>query len=435
MTKEELKRQVCADLDAHRDELIRSGEALLRMPELAYREYRTSDFAGKWFARLGLKQRSGLAVTGRRADVSCGRPGPRVAVLGELDALIVPAHPFADPVTHAAHACGHHANLNAMLGCALALAKPEVLKHLAGELAFVAAPSEECQDQPYIAKLIEGGKLRFFGGKSELIAEGVFDDVDAALMLHAGGSNYTPSGFNGFVMKKLVFHGRSAHAGAHPEEGVNAVSMMRSALALVDAQRDTFRDEDRVRIHGYIPEGGEAVNVVPDRAVYVVQVRAATPEAVRGASGKVDRCVRAAAVAFGGTAEVCNLFGFMPLVPYAALDGIHEENARSIAPEAPFERGIFRPSSTDMGDVSMIMPALHAYFRGFSGTAHTGDFLAADPVQAYVEPAKMLALDAIDLLWGDGSRAAGIAEAKPPLTRAEYLERMRGFSSRKVFCD
>ena len=62
-------------------------------------------------------------------------------------------------------------------------------------------------------------------------------------------------------------------------------------------------------------------------------------------------------------------------------------------------------------------------------------FLAADPVQAYVEPAKMLALDAIDLLWGDGSRAAGIAEEKPPLTRAEYLERMRGFSSRKVFCD
>ena len=433
MNKEALKLQVCEYLDAHRDELIRSGEELLHLPELAYREYRTSEFVGKWFAELGLKECTDLAITGRRADVSTGRPGPRVAVLGELDALIVPRHPFADPKTHAAHACGHHANLNAMLGCAAALARPEVLKHLSGGLAFIAAPSEECQDQPYIASLVAAGKLRFFGGKSELIAEGIFDDVDISLMLHAGDRNYTPSGFNGFVMKKLVFHGRSAHAGANPERGINAISMMRSAMALVDAQRDTFRDEDHVRIHGYIPEGGAAVNVVPDRAVYTVQVRGATPEAVRDASNKVDRCVRAAAVAFGGTAEVCNLFGFMPLVAYADLDDIHENNARFVAPEAPFERGVYRPSSTDMGDVSMIMPALHGYFRGFSGTAHTDDFLAADPVQAYVEPAKMLALNVIDLLYGDGGCAAKIAAAKPPMTRAEYLKRMDGFSSRQVF--
>ena len=199
MNKEELKRQVCAYLDAHRDELIRSGEALLHLPELAYREFRTSEFVGKRFARLGLAERTNLAITGRRADVATGRPGPRVAVLGELDALIVPRHPFADPETHAAHACGHHANLNAMLGCAAALARPEVLQHLAGNLAFIAAPSEECQDQPYIASLVEAGKLRFYGGKSELIAEGVFNDVDIALMLHAGDRNYTPSGFNGFV--------------------------------------------------------------------------------------------------------------------------------------------------------------------------------------------------------------------------------------------
>jgi len=173
--------------------------------------------------------------------------------------------------------------------------------------------------------------------------------------------------------------------------------------------------------------------VVPDRAVYTVQVRGATPEAVRDASSKVDRCVRAAAVAFGGTAEVCNLFGFMPFVAYAALDDLHERNARRVAPEAPFERGVYRPSSTDMGDVSMIMPALHGYFRGFSGTAHTDDFLAADPIQAYVEPAKMLALDAIDLLWGDGSGAAEVAAAQPPLTRAEYFAQMDGFSSRQLF--
>ncbi len=434
MKKEELKRFVCGYLDSHAEELIRRGEELLRIPELAYRENKTSALVGNLFEKLGLKQRTGLAITGRRADLGTGRPGPRLAVLGELDALIVPQHKYADPETHAAHACGHHAALNAMLGCAEVLTRPEVLEHLSGSLAFIAAPSEECQNQPYIAGLIEAGKLQFFGGKSEMIAEGVFDDIDLAMMLHSGESNFTPSGFNGFVMKRLIFHGKAAHAGSNPDRGINAISMMRGAMALLDAQRDTFRDEDHVRIHGYIPEGGEAVNVVPDRAVFTLQVRAGSPEAIEDASGKVDRCVQAAAIAFGGAAEVRNLFGFMPLIAYDALDDIHERNIREwIAPDAPFTRGIYRSASTDMGDVSMIMPSLHAYFRGFSGTAHTDDYLVCDPKQAYVDSAKMLALNAIDLLRDDAACGLAAAEAESPMSKAEYLKKMRGFSSRRQF--
>ena len=252
-------------------------------------------------------------------------------------------------------------------------------------------------------------------------------------MLHAGGTNYTPSGFNGFVMKRLVFHGKSAHAGANPDKGVNAISMMRSALALMDAQRDTFRDEAHVRLHGYIPEGGEAVNVVPDRAVFTLQVRAASPEAIQDASDKVDRCVKAVAIAFGGETEVQNIFGFMPLIAYDELDDLHQRNVQAIAPGAPFTRGIYRPSSTDMGDVSMIIPSLHGYFRGFAGTAHTDDFLAVDPQQAYVDSAKMLAMDAIDLLWGDASCGRKIAALKCPMDKKTYLEKMRGFSSTLTF--
>ena len=430
MNKEELKQYICSYLDTHQEEIIQTGEELLRMPELAYCENRTSALVGSHFKKLGLKEKTGLAITGRRADIDTQRPGPRLAILGELDALIVPQHPFADPQTHAAHACGHHAALNAMLGCAKVLTRPEVMQRLCGSLAFIATPSEECQNQPYIASLIAEGKLQFFGGKSEMIAKGVFDDIDLAMMCHAGGSNFTPSGFNGFVMKRLIFHGKSAHAGANPDKGINAISMMRSAMTLLDAQRDTFRDEDHVRIHGYIPDGGEAVNVVPDRAVFTLQVRGATPEAISDASEKVDRCVQAATLAFGGRAEVQNLFGFMPLIAYGELDDIHEENVRNIiAPGIPFTRGIYRPSSTDMGDVSMIIPSLHAYFRGFAGTAHTDDFLACDRVQAYVDPVKMLALNAIDLLWGDGKAGREAAKAKTPLTKEEYLEKMQAFSS------
>ena len=429
MDKNELKRFICDYLDAHREERIKAGETLLRMPELAYCEQRSSEFVGRCFANLGLKEQTGLAITGRRADVDTGRPGPRVAILGELDALIVPQHPFADATTHAAHACGHHSGLNAMLGCADVLTQPEVLSHLSGSLAFIATPSEECQNQPYISSLIEAGKLQLFGGKSEMIAEGVFDDIDVAMMLHAGGSNFTPSGFNGFVMKRLIFHGKSAHAGANPDKGVNAISMMRSALTLMDAQRDTFRDEAHVRLHGYIPEGGEAVNVVPDRAVFTLQVRAASPEAIQDASDKVDRCVKAVAIAFGGETEVQNIFGFMPLIAYDELDDVHQQNVQTIAPGAPFTRGIYRPSSTDMGDVSMIIPSLHGYFRGFAGTAHTDDFVVIDPQQAYVDSSKMMALDAIDLLWDDASCGKKIASLKCPMDKQTYLEKMRGFSS------
>ena len=433
MNKEELKRFVCDYLDAHASQLVASAEALLRMPELSYREERTSEFVGKAFARLGLQEKTGLAITGRRAEADTGRPGPCVGVLGELDALIVPNHPFADSETHAAHACGHHAGLNAMLGCAEALTQPEVMRELSGRLAFVATPSEECQNQPYIASLVDAGRLRFFGGKSEMIAEGVFDDIDIAMMGHAGNRLFTPSGFNGFVMKHLVFLGKAAHAGAYPEKGVNAIAMMRSAMNMLDAQRDTFRDEAHVRIHGYISEGGEAVNVVPDRIVYVLQVRGGSPEAIQDASEKVDRCVEASAVAFGGRAEVHNIFGFMPLIAYDSLDDLQQANVALVAPKTPFTRGIYRPASTDMGDVSMIRPSLHLYFDGFAGTAHTDSFLATDLQAAYVNPAKYLALNAIDLLYGDASCGSRVAAEKCPMTKEEYLRAMEGFSSIKSF--
>jgi len=209
---------------------------------------------------------------------------------------------------------------------------------------------------------------------------------------------------------------------------------MRGAMALLDAQRDTFRDEDHVRIHGYISDGGEAVNVVPDHAEFTLQVRAMSPEAIQNASDKVDACAQAAAIAFGGASEVRNIFGFMPLAIYEPLDDLHEHNVRNwIAPDAPFKRGVFRPSSTDMGDVSMLIPSLHAYFRGFSGTAHTDDFLVCDQHQAYVDSAKMLALDAIDLLWGDAETGKRTAAAKCPMDKSGYLAKMNRFSSCQRF--
>ena len=434
MDKETLKRRVCEFVEKNFARFTAIGEQILHNPELSYREVKTAALAKGIFEELGLPVKEGLSITGLRADLATGRPGPRVAVLGELDALIVPGHPFADPTTGAAHACGHHAAFTSMLGAAIALCQPEVRAELCGDIAFIATPSEECQNQDYIADLIRQGKLHYFSGKSDMLYNGVFDDVDVALVSHASEFDYLPTGSNGFVMKHLHFHGKAAHAGSSPDKGVNAATMMRATLSLIDAQRDTFRDENHVRIHGYIADGGAAVNVVPEHAMYVMQVRGATPEAVADAAAKVDRCCHAAAVAFGGRVEVRNIFGFMPLKAYTSLDTMHLRNFRLLeGDEAPFREGVFDCGSTDMGDVSMVVPSLHMYFTGFQSHAHAIDFLVTDKHTAYATSVKMMALDVIDLLYGDAALGRQVAAEKTPMTKAEYIAAMDAFTSTRVF--
>ena len=121
MTAVELKKYLSELIDRNRDEIIRSGEALLRMPELSYKETKTSAFAVEHLEKLGLKVKKSLAITGFRADLDTGRPGPTIAIFGELDSLICANHPESDPSTGYVHACGHHAQCAALLGIAAAL--------------------------------------------------------------------------------------------------------------------------------------------------------------------------------------------------------------------------------------------------------------------------------------------------------------------------
>src|SRR6266702_8005602 len=147
MTKDELKRRVWQAIDQRADEIIGLGEQIRHHPELGFKEVKTARLVEETFKRLGLAPRSGLALTGVRADVE-GRAGagPTFAVLGELDALVVTGHPEADPQTGAAHACGHNAQIAAMLGAAMGLVDVRALDRLAGRVAFFAVPAEEYGD-------------------------------------------------------------------------------------------------------------------------------------------------------------------------------------------------------------------------------------------------------------------------------------------------
>src|SRR5262245_3245329 len=185
MTRQELKQRVFAAIDRRAGEIIGLGEQIRQHPELGFKEVKTARLVEETLGRLGLAPKSGLALTGVRADVA-GRAGsgPTFALLGELDGLVVTGHPVADPQTGAAHACGHNAQVAGLLGAAMGLLDSKAFDHLAGRVVFFAVPAEEYGDVEWRVEQSRAGKLEFLGGKPELMRLGHFDDVDMAMMIH-----------------------------------------------------------------------------------------------------------------------------------------------------------------------------------------------------------------------------------------------------------
>src|SRR6266705_964215 len=307
MTKDELKHRVYQAIDQRGEEIIGLGEQIRRHPELGFKEVETARLVEETLKKLGLAPRAGLALTGVRADAE-GRAGagPTFAVLGELDALVVTGHPEADPQTGAAHACGHNAQIAAMLGAAMGLVDVRALDRLAGRVAFFAVPAEEYGDIEWRVGQARQGRLEFLGGKPELLRLGHFDDVDLAMMIHAtsrpeDGKAGVPGSNNGCIVKTVRYIGRAAHAGGAPHMGVNALYAAQIGLMAINAIRETFKDEDTIRVHPIITHGGSQVNVIPGEVRIETYVRGRTVEAILDANRRVDRALRAGALASGAS--------------------------------------------------------------------------------------------------------------------------------------
>ena len=183
-SKEELKQRAFREIDARADEIVGIAKTILNNPEPGFRETKTSNLVATKFADMGIPFRSGLAMTGVRSELVGGTAGPTLAILGELDSLIVHEHPHADSATGAAHACGHHCQIAMVFGAAMGLMQSDVLSELSGRLVFMAVPAEEYIEIEYRDGLRQEGKIEFLGGKPEFIRLGEFDDVDLAMMLH-----------------------------------------------------------------------------------------------------------------------------------------------------------------------------------------------------------------------------------------------------------
>ena len=312
-----------------------------------------------------------------------------------------------------------------MAAVACGITQSGVLSELSGDAVFFGVPAEEYVELAYRNKLIKEGKLHFLTGKGQLIYEGAFDDIDMAMMVHSETDAPQPRAVvagaaGGFIGKELRFLGKEAHAGGAPWEGVNALNAASLAIAAIHANRETFRDEDHVRVHPIITKGGDLVNTVPADVRMESYVRAASVQAMRTANAKVNRAARGAAYAVGARVEIDDMPGYLPLAQNAALSELFAANVPVCAPGLAVERGLPFCGSTDMGDVSYLLPVIQPTVSGFSGAAHSRDFAVADEALAYLAPAKLMAATVIDLLAGGAAKGRSVLADAPRRTRHEY---------------
>ena len=404
MNKNELKQLCIKTIDENRDEIIRIGNEIYKNPELGYKEFKSTEIVKNAMKNLDGRLETEIAYTGCKIIANEEKSGPRVAIIGELDSVVCADHKDANELGNI-HACGHNVQIANMIGAAFGILKSGVFKHLDGSMEFIAIPAEECVDYEYRANLQKENKIKYIGGKQEYLYRNGFDDTDIVLQCHMigleeGKECIINTDTNGFMSKMVTFYGKSSHAGFAPHEGVNALNMAQLAMNNIHAQRETFKDEDKVRVSMVISNGGDLVNVVPSKVTMEI------------------------ALALGGNVEIKDSIGYLPMKTDRNLGDIYKQNMMEYAnlTEDNFIMDYQTAGSTDLGDISQIMPCLHVWSNGVTGGLHTEEYHMEDEEKAYILPAKMLALSLIDLLYDDAKQAKDIiGKFDPFFTKEQYL--------------
>lgn len=252
-----------------------------------------------------------------------------------------------------------------------------------------------------------------------------------AMMMHVNATTNPEGEFtvgassNGFVGKLIEYHGRAAHAAGAPDRGINALNAAMMGVMGVNALRETFREDDCVRFHPIINSGGDLVNVIPDYVKMESYTRAANVEALARYNRDINRALNAGAMALNAKCDITDLPGYLPLKPDENFRTLLRENANQIFGAANVEEGVHSAGSTDMGDVSHLMPCVHPWVGCVTGTLHGADYVVSDEETAYVKTPEVLAMTLIDLLCDDAKEAVRICrEFKPVFTKETYLQFM-----------
>jgi amidohydrolase len=358
--------------------LLETSHAIHADPERTFDEHRACErLAGALEqAGFGVERGAGGLPTAFRAELRGAAAGPTIAILAEYDAL-----------PDVGHGCGHNIIATTALGAGLALAATS--DALNGTILVIGTPAEE------------GG-----GGKILLAEAGVFEGVDAAIMMHPATRNMVRRGALANSVVELIFHGKAAHAASAPDLGVSALEAVILTFNGFDAQRVHLRAD--ARVHGIITHGGDAVNIIPSRASARFSVRAATRAYQYELVDRLQHAAEGAAQASGARLEWIEHRGYDTMLPNPAIASAMERNMQAlgltVVDPVPGER----MGSTDMGDISQLMPAIHAYFAiaPEDVPGHSIAMAAAAASErgdaAVLNGAKALAMTAADLLAEPG---------------------------------
>ena len=327
---EGLKQEVCASVDRLAPELVHVSHAIHADPELAFEEVRAARLLAETARAHGLAAQQSVYGLATAIEARVGASGPTVALLSEYDAL-----------PGIGHACGHNIIATTALGAALALA--ELGPRLPGRLRWLGTPAEE-----------RGG------GKEIMARNGAFEGVDAALMVHPAGVDLATMPCLAIAELEATYFGVASHASAMPERGVNALDAIVLAYQAIAALRQHIRPSER--LHGIITDGGQAPNIVPERAAGRFYVRAADAGALAALKPRVEGCFHAGADATGARLElVWGDVDYLDLDTSWPLARRYQANAESLGRAFfPFDKlppGV--QGSTDMGNVSHRVPSIH----------------------------------------------------------------------------
>lgn len=368
-----MKKQIIAWVDSQSQNLWGISQSIFHEPEIAFKEYKACKLLTEALNANGFSIETGIGGLETAFRATHGEStGPKIAILAEYDALV-----------GLGHACGHNLIAAAALGAGMALAAAKT--SLNGQIQVIGTPAEE------------GG-----GGKILLANAGIFDSVDAAMMFHPASKNMVLRPSLASAKIKIEFFGKASHAAAAPEEGINALDAMILTFNNINALRQTFGPKDRVA--GIILKGGEAANIIPAYTSADFSVRSNTSKKRDLLVDKVTACAQAAAQAIGCQINVKGTQGYKEIIPNRILADLFKSNleacGRVVVEPDPNER----MGSTDMGDISHLVPAIHPYLAitPENVAGHTLEFkeycISEAGKSAMLDAAKALAMTAVDLL-------------------------------------
>ncbi len=373
LQKDELKKQVLEEIEAHRGELIDLSLRIHANPELGLQEVKASRWLAEYLGGKGFELERGFCELPTAFKASYGRGEPVIAFLAEYDAL-----------PKIGHACGHNIIAAAAVGAAVAIRT--AVNQLGGRVLVIGTPAEET-----------------YGCKATMVKRGAFRQVDVAMMIHPGARDIVAPPTLACSSLEVEFFGKAAHAAASPQQGINALEALILAFHSINSLRQHIKE--RSRIHGIIIHGGEAANIVPAYSKAIFLVRAEDEGYLEELKERVLNCFTAASLATGTRLEYrWGEASYAPLRHNLALAQLFAQNMESLGRKTYPPDPLLGFGSTDMGNVSQVVPSLQPLVAIVSPevSGHSSEFAAAAASEAghrgLLDGARALALTGVDLL-------------------------------------